>query len=146
MSGGLSTCGTSLLTKSQLIKLLVDVAAVNDVVILNEDRNLPAEVCAPEDRATVRRMAAVMMDLLRTFDYERSTEFGDAIAGKSSAVVAMKRRLASAPVRRAEQRRRFEAALGDMLSGTTVYSLAPREGHEGIRNLIDLAGRLRNPD
>lgn len=133
-----------MLTRSQLMKLLVDVASVNDVQVLDEDRNLPIEICAPEDRQTVRRMVATMADVLRAFDYERSPEFEDAVAGKSSAVVAMKRRLASDPIKRAQQRRRLEGALGEVLSNGDAYALVPTEHHGAIRSLIELSDRLHN--
>jgi hypothetical protein len=127
------------------MKLLVDVAAVNDVPMLREDRNLPLEICVPEDRTTVRKMAGLVAEVLRAFDYERSPEFEEAVAGESSAVVAMKRRLASDSVKRVEQQQRLETALGDVLSRDAVYMLVPKEHHMAIRNLVELATRLRNP-
>lgn len=148
MSGGSSTWGIDgMLTKSQLMRLLVDLAAVNDVALLDEDRALPPEVCGSEDRQTVRRMARIIADVLRRYDYERSPEFEEAVAGRSSAVVAMKRRLTSDPVKRAEHRRRLEGALGEVLtSDAAVYLLVPKEQHGAIRSLIELAGLLRNLD
>ncbi len=134
-----------MLTKSQLMKVLVDIATVNDVSVLDEERNLPIEICAPEDRQTVRRMAALMADLLRAFVYESSLEFERSVAGKSSAVVAMKRRLASDPVKRSEQQRRLECALGEILSNDDAYALVTKEDHGSIRSLVELASRLRNP-
>lgn len=134
-----------MLSRSKLMKLLVDIASVNDVPILREDRNLPDEICAKEDRQTVRRMAELVADLVRNFDYERSAEFEEAIAGKSNAVATMKRRLASDPVKRFEQRKRLEHALGDVLSSDMAFMLVPREQHAVVRSLIELASRLRNP-
>ena len=135
-----------MLTKSQLIKLLVDVTAVNDLPVLDEDRNLPTEVCVREDRQTVRRMVKIVAGLLREFEYEKSPEFEEAVAGKSHAVVTMKRRLASDPKKRSDYRRQMEEALGNVLTNDAVYSLVPKGQHYALRDLADLARGLRNPD
>jgi len=134
-----------MLNKSQLMKVLVDLSAVNDVPILHQDRNLPIEICLPEDRQTVRKMAALVAYLLQTFQYERSPEFEEGLVGKSSAFVAMKRRLAADSLKRAEQRRRLESALGEVMSSDSAYALVPTELHGSIRALVDFAGGLRNP-
>jgi hypothetical protein len=135
-----------MLTKHQLLKLLVDVAAANDVAILAEDRNLPPEICKPSDRATIRGMAKIVQELSQSFDYSLSPEFQKDTEGKSASVVAMKRRFAADPVKRAELRRRFEGALGEILSGDEILRLLPVDKHRAVRNIIELAAGLGNAD
>jgi hypothetical protein len=124
------------------MKLLVNLASINDVAVLSDARSLPIEICARDDQEAVRTMAASIASLLQDFDYLRSTEFEEAVEGKSAAVVAMKRRLALDAVKQAEQRRRFENALGDVLTSDEAYALVPRQQHSVIRGLIETAARL----
>lgn len=135
-----------MLSRVRLIKTLVDIASVKDIPILKDDRNLPKEICHPEDRETVRRMASIIDELLRDFEYLHSPEFEEEISGKSPALIEMKQRLADEPVRRREHRKRFERALGDVLSCEEVFRLIPHDRHDQVKNLIGLAGALRNPD
>ena len=134
-----------MLSRSELLRMIVDLCSVNDIEILGDPRALPEEICATEDRDIVRNMASIILCLLDDFDYQRSPEFNDLIQGRSAAFVAMKKRIASDAVKRDEQRKRVEKALGDLLANDDAYKLLPKEHHTILSELVGFAQALRNP-
>jgi hypothetical protein len=116
--------GNVLLSKAGLLQLLVDLAAVNDAQLVDEDRILTSDICAAEDRALVREAAYAIRALLAEFSYLASPKFERLVAGKSPAVVAMQRKLASDPVRRKHNLELFETAMQQLLVSERAYELA----------------------
>lgn len=134
-----------MLSKAQLLQVLVETAAVNDAHILFEDRNLPEEMCRPEDRETVRRITTILDGLLKRFDYRKSCEFKRGVDGKSAAYAEMMARFAQDPVKRSDHLRRFETLLSEVIGNPAVFDLVDEEQEADLRSLLELASRLGNP-
>ena len=135
-----------MLTKSEVLKLLVAYARMRDQQLVENDQILSAEVCLPEDRPRLGRIMALLVSLRDSFSYTESPEFLESIAGKSEALRQMNEKLASGPVKRREAEDRFDRALRALLLSDEVFRLTPAVAHATLREIAELASSLSNPD
>jgi hypothetical protein len=133
------------LTKPELLQLLVAFASMNDTGLVDEDRILASEVCAPEDRALVREAAYGIRSLIVGFDYARSHEFQQLVAGKSTSVAAMLGRQAADPVHRKQHLDRFKQALAAQLTSDEARHLASLDQQAGLARVKVLLESVGNP-
>jgi hypothetical protein len=132
------------LSKPDLLTMLVGLSSMNDTASVDEGRCLTSEVCTKEDRAAVREVAHSLDQLLKGFSYTASPEFARAVGGKSAAVLAMQRRLAEEPLRRAEHRARLIGALAGLLSKDEAYDLLPEARHQILDRIRASMGQVQN--
>ena len=135
-----------MLTKSEILRLLVAYARMRDQELVEDDQVLSLEVCFPKDRERIRKIMKLLVPLRDSFRYTESPEFLGAVAGKSEAVRQMKMKLASDPVRRKEAQDRFDRTLRDLLLSDEVLSLTPAPAHGTLREIAELVRGLSNPD
>src|SRR5512145_1385990 len=114
-----------MLSKAGLLRFLMDLAAVNDLDLVEDDALLSVEVCAESDRAAVREAAQILRFLRREFSYTLSPEFEASVVGRSAAYAAMRAKLVSEPTKRAALRRRFDETLSNLPSSDEVFQLLP---------------------
>jgi hypothetical protein len=119
---------------------------MNDSHVLSTDEGLPAEVCAPQDRATVREICALLIPLRQSVDPAEGLEFQEMVAGKSAAFEAMQRRLSSDPTKRKAYAERVDKALEELLANDDAFRLLPKAQHTTLAMIRQHAANLRNPD
>ena len=66
-----------MLSKADLMGLLVGFAWAHDIDVLAQDSFLGTDICARADREIIRRMAYLVNELYRDFDYIHSPEFNE---------------------------------------------------------------------
>lgn len=135
-----------MLTKSEVMGLLVGLARANDADLLNQDACLPSDVCAETDRAAVRRAASLVDHLVKHFSYVETPTFREIVAGKSEAYVKMRTRIECAPARHVEHQRHFEHALANVLNTSDILNLVPEARIEDVETLRVTVASLSNPD
>ncbi len=117
-----------MLNHIEILKLLVGLREVNDLDLAGDDRVLGASVPAAKAEA-VRAMVEVIDCLYADFDYEASAEFRQKIAGKSSQVQAMHRKLLDQAKLKAIQKRLGEALIHVVETDDAYQLIAP--AHHG---------------
>ena len=135
-----------MLTKAELVELLVAWSSMGDVDLVDEDACLSAEVCHPADRPRVRRAARLLHNVRGRFSYVESPRFLQEVAGKSDAYCAMRKNLEDQPIKRRQHRSSFNAALASILSSREVFELVPPDRHPELDSLVDELQHCRNPD
>lgn len=135
-----------MLSKSEVLQLLVVYARMRDQQLVENDQVLSADVCLPEDRRRLRRIMALLVPLRDSFRYEDSPDFQESVAGKSEALKRMKEKLASDPLKRREAESRFDRALRDLLSSDEAFRLTPTAAHPTLREIAELASGLAKTD
>ena len=129
-------------TREEVLGLTLALIRTGDAELVNEDRCLPKEVCAPADRPKVRRAVAILSDVVHEYDYTASQEFQAANQGKSPAYEQMRRKLESDPVKRSERLERLEAALRNLLASDDAYELIPSDKRKALDEVRELIGAL----
>ena len=135
-----------MLTKVELVTLLVAWSSMNDMGLADEDTSLSAEICSPVDRAPVRRAARLVDHLRKRFSYVESPLFVRELQGKSAAYATMRKKLEDEPTRRAAHLQSFTSALRSILSSREAYDLVPTERHTELAALAGLLRQVGNPD
>jgi hypothetical protein len=135
-----------MLSKHEVLQLLVALARMNDAAVMSRDEGLSNEVCSSTDRSIVRELRAYILPLRQSFDYTRSPEFRSSVAGKSAAFQGMQQKLAGDPVKRQSQVERFDKALERVLDSDEAFQLLPEEQHGVLLRVRALARTLGNPD
>jgi hypothetical protein len=135
-----------MLTKHDLVTLLVAWSSMNDAGLAEEDGCLSIEVCSPEDRPAVRRAARLIDHLRKRFSYLESPIFRRELQGKSEAVATMRTRLEDEPTKRVAHLQAFTSALRSILSSRDVYDLVPIERHAELDALASILEQVANPD
>lgn len=131
-----------MLSAGDVLKMLVGLKEVDDLDIVSSDAVL-SSACKAEDRPTVLAMAAIVDQLLDSFDYEKSPEFEAKIYGKSDDVQAMHRKLLS-PDRRKKLSARFGKSLTELLVSEEAFELVPITSHIRLNELRSLASSISN--
>jgi len=126
-----------MLTRDQLLKMLVGLRKVNDIDLVDVDEVLRVS-CRESDRKTVRSMAAAIDSIYGSFDYTKSPEFESKLQGKSNAVREMQLRLLNSE-KRADALRRLADAITSVLHGDDAYQLVARNQHHHLDELRTLA-------
>jgi hypothetical protein len=134
-----------MLSRRDLMTMIVETVAVCDITILNEDRCLPIEVCLPSDRTLVRQLAQLVQGLLDSYSHEESPEFGASCIGKSEAYIAVARKFSRDPMRRKANLARIEAALASLMESDDAYRLIANARHRELDEMRDIALSLSNP-
>ena len=137
--------GLIVITKRQLLQAVVGLIEVNDYQLLSH-RPALGEIAHPDDFELVGRIARTVKSLYDDFDYTESPEFLRSIEGKSDRFAEMKRRLASDPQRRAEQRDRLAEALVELPDTTRLLALVPQRRRVEVDEITRWLSALRNPD
>jgi hypothetical protein len=135
-----------MLSKGELVTLLVAWSSMNDADLVDDDACLSVEVCHQSDRAAVRRAARLVDHLRKRFSYVESPRFLHTLAGKSDSYAAMRRKLEDQPTKRVVHLASFNAALRSVLSSRDAYDLVPAERHAELDALADVLRRVGNPD
>ena len=135
-----------MLTKCELLNLLVAWSCMGDADLADDDACLSGEVCSPDDRERVRRAARLVDLLRRRFRYVESPRFLREVAGKSPAYAAMRRKLQDEPAKRPEHLLSFNASLNAMLTSREAYDFVPAERHAELDALRDVLGQVGNPN
>ncbi len=134
-----------MLTKRELCRLVVGLAEVNDADLLDDDANLPSDVCAAADRAAIRQVRDLIHGLYHDFDYLASPLFTTAIQSKSGPYRDMLAKRHCDPVRRGEDRRRYAVALCSILDDNAAYDLTSLARHPLLDELRTKINSLVNP-
>jgi hypothetical protein len=134
------------LSKNELVTLLVSWSCMSDTALADDDACLPEEVCHRNDRAAVRRAARLVDHLRNRFSYVESPRFSRGQAGKSSAYAAMRRKLEDAPTKRVNHLESFSAALRSILSSREAYDFVPAQRHNELDALVDILRQVGNRD
>lgn len=129
-----------MLSAPEVLKLLVGLKEVGDLDIVSSDVILSI-ACKTEDRPTVLMMAAIIDQLLDSFDYEKSPEFEAKIYGKSDVVQAMHRKLLS-PDRQRTLSARFGKSLSELLVSNEAFDLVPIASYIRLNELKSLASSI----
>lgn len=133
-----------MLSKADLLKLLVALIRMSDSHVLSTDEGLPAEVCAPGDRDKVRHLRGLLIPIRRFFDYTESPEFLESIEGKSDTASALRRKLASDPVKKKEQLARLDRSLESLLTSSDAFRLVRARDHGTLQEIQRILSSLSN--
>ena len=134
-----------MLTKHELCRLVVGLAEVNDSDLLDDDTNLPTDVCDATDRDAVRQIRDLIHGLYQDFDYLASPLFATTTQSKSDQYRDMLAKLHNDPVRRTEDRRRYAVALCSILDDNDAYNLTSLARHPLLDELRAKINSLENP-
>jgi hypothetical protein len=144
--GGRPQDTAPMIRKTQLVALLVDLAATSDIEALDDDRVLSEEVCVPRDRHVVRHAGKILARLRGRFSYVNSPAFYRLVQGRTPRVAAMQRRLEEAPARKVDRLEELDSALRGLLHSRVVYDLLDADASEDLRAIEAILKGLANPD
>jgi hypothetical protein len=131
------------LSKQQLLGVLVGLKETSNEQVLDEPAFLTREICDRGDIPLVRRMFAIISELVDSFDYSKSPEFVRSLSGKSDEFRAMKLRLFT-PMRRTQTLKRFGDALTNVADSDAVLDLIENNRRERIKELRSLLSEVSN--
>lgn len=134
------TSEVGMLSAGDVLKMLVGLREVGDLDIVSSEAVL-SSACRTEDRPKVLAMAAIVEQLLDSFNYEESPEFQSKINGKPDDVQAMHRKFLS-PDRRKKLLTRFGKSLTELLVSDEAFDLVPSENHDWLSELRTLASSI----
>ncbi len=129
-----------MLTRAEILKMLVGLKEVNDIDLLMDDDILNAS-CIESDKPTVRAMATIIDQIYNDFDYESSPEFLQKIEGKSEQVQAMHRRLLNEEKLK-QAGKRLGESLTAILDSEDAFNLVTVAHHDRLEALKELAKSL----
>lgn len=135
-----------MLTKRELLALIVSFASMNDAALLEDDRGLPPTVCNPDDRPAVRRALRIIQGLRARFSFPESPRFASEVQGRSTAYVTLRATMENEPVKKARHVAAFDAALAAVLSSSEAFELVPAARHPELAVLQSLLRQVANPD
>jgi hypothetical protein len=135
--------GDPMLTKQQLIGVIVAMTRSNDLPVLNVPGFLNEEFCFPGDSPLVRRMATIVEELYDGFDYAQSPEFLKSLEGKSESYKAMRLKLLT-PAKKTEMLKRYSDAVAGILESDEVYALTEPDKHKRLKELRALLVEVSN--
>ena len=133
-----------MLTKRQLLDMLVGLTRANDISLVDDPKVMTREVCLEGDLPLVRLMATITSELYTTFNYANSPEFLRSVSGKTEAVRAMRLKSIT-PQRRTEMQKRFGDALVQIMESDEILDLVESSRHERIKELRALLLEVFNP-
>jgi len=133
-----------MLTKEEIIKMLVGLEATNDLDLVNDDKVLSIAVCSKSDRAKVKQMASLLSELFLSFNYEKSPEFQKSILGKSTKYREMKLRLISDPTKTKNYKRRLADAFINF-NTKELGELIKTGEHEKVKLIYSIMEEISNP-
>jgi len=122
-----------MLTKNEMLRMLIGLKEVNDLDLVASDAVLAAS-CHEADNATVRMMASIVEEIYDGFDYELSPEFLSRVNGKSAQVQAMHRKLLDNE-KLNEAKKRLAKAMARLLEVDEVYKLVAVTDHHRLDEL-----------
>jgi hypothetical protein len=134
-----------MLTKPEVCRMIVGLVEVNNADLLDQDAILSPDVCTHDDRAAVRRIRDLILQLYLDFDYLASPRFAAETDGKSSVFAGMLSKRYADPVQRKERRRQYAVALASILDDNDAYTLTRTAEHESLDRLCELLNALSNP-
>ena len=125
-----------MLTKEEMLKMLVGLKEVNDLDLVDGNTVLAAS-CQDSDRTAVCAMAKIIEDIYESFDYEASPEFIGKLEGKSEQVQTMHRKLLDQSKRK-EAKRRLGESITRILVSDDVFKLVRFKHHDLLVELKEL--------
>lgn len=128
------------LTRTEILRMLVGLGEVNDLDLIRSDAVL-AESCLDSEKAIVRAMAGLIQGLFEDFDYAMSPEFLQMIDGKSPQVRAMHRKLIGKE-KQIEARKRLGESITMLLEEDDAYGLVAETYRDRLDHLKELAASI----
>ena len=135
-----------MISKSCLAKILVGLVETNDADLVDDDSILSSDVCAVDDRSSIRQLRNNVQLLYRKFDYTASPEFIAKTEGKSDEYVAMLTKRMRDPQKRAQHRQTYARSIASMLSDDRVYELTAPNHHKILDDLRAGFKLVKNPE
>lgn len=129
-----------MLTRMQLLKMLVGLKKANDIDRVGDD-DVVRVSCNDADREAVRAMTAIINQIYCHFDYANSPEFLERLEGKSEQVQSMHRKLLTAE-KRANSIHRLGDAIISILDSDDAYRLIPADDHHLLIELKSVVVRI----
>jgi hypothetical protein len=134
------------LTKQELLKMLIFFIRVSDEHMVWQDKTLTNELCVPDDRQTIGEITGLLKSVTNSFRYIDSPEFKNEVANKSAAYRSAKSKFAAEPVKKQRDRERLEKALENLLDSQEAFQLLPVNQHQTLKEIKALVFTLSNPD
>jgi hypothetical protein len=87
----------------------------------------------------------IVDNLRREYSYVESPEFEGVIEGRGPALRAMHRKLAADPGKQAQQKKRLDQALADLLTSDDAFRLVRTSSHGALLRLRTILTAIANP-
>ena len=136
-----------MLTRKKILHLALALSKAGDIDILQERSLLTGQGLSADNRATIREIGQVVHSLCQGYSYLRSAAFGREIAAKSAAVIEMKTKMESDPLRRKERLDGLCAGIRNVSSDMqALQSLVREEQAALVVKLNELLNALTIPE
>lgn len=135
-----------MLTKREVLSLVVGLIATQDAELLGSDAVLSSQVCHEHDRECIREFGLLVSTIVSSWTYELSPEFTSKTVGTSEAYGDY---LAKSLSRGDNRRHLFERLFGSLtklLDDDSVFSLVQTDYHKQLDDARCRFATLSNPD
>jgi hypothetical protein len=139
------TRGESMISKKQVLHMIVGLIEVSDYSLIEKGSILTNDVCAESDIEKIKELAALIKDLLSTFDYASSIEFLSLLDGKSESYKSMKLNSVNKPTNKQKYLSLFGEAICDLEDGERVDQLISEESKKTLDKARGLLESINNP-
>ena len=129
-----------MLTRNEILKMIVGLKEVNDLDLLKSDTLLNVS-CIDSDKSTVRAMSTIIDNIFDEFNYEQSPEFIQKIKGKSEQLQRMHRKLLDQDKLK-QAHKRLGESITAILDSNDAFSLVSAVHHQQLEDLKILAQSL----
>lgn len=135
-----------LLTKREVLSLVVGLIATQDAELLATDTVLSSQVCHERDRHCIRELALLVSTIVSSWTYESSPEFASRIDGKSKAYGDYVAKSLSHGENRRHLLERLFGSLTKLLDDDSAFTLVPTDYHKLLVDARCRLATLSNPD
>lgn len=135
-----------MITKKEILKLVLFLIRSNDFPLLFKDYLLTSEVSLPSDRLTVREIGKIIFELWSKFNYEKSIEFSNLGAQESSKYIDFIKLKLNDQMKQNETLTRVEKSIENLLELNEIYLLFSTDDKLKIEKLKKIVSSLSNPD
>ena len=140
-----SICIFQVITKAELIKLVVGLVEVSDADLLDNNALLTSDVCFSKDRDNIRVIRDLVVDLYNNFDFTVSPKFISMVDGKSSAYTSALKRKFNQPVLRSKLWNEYGMVLANVQESNQVYELTDIRYHPKLDEIHEILKHTGNP-
>jgi hypothetical protein len=135
-----------LLTKREVLSLVVGLIATQDAELLATDTVLSSQVCHERDRHCIRELGFLVSTIVSSWTYESSPEFASKTDGKSKAYGDYLAKSLSHGENRRHLLERLFGSLTKLLDDDSAFTLVQTDHHKLLVDARCRLATLSNPD
>ena len=132
-----------MLAKQKVLHLILALLKGGDIELLKNSSVLGGESYSDIDKESIKKIGKLVAEIYASYDYFRSPEFLDSIAGKSEKYRDMKINMESSVPKRQKHKEDFMSAIRELQSSKRIYELINKSNHKEVDEIVKLLAELK---